>query len=133
MAGSRSSSGAKATFTKSAVRDNTAAPGDVGGGIGVFGRVELDRTKVTGNEAGSAEESSSTPSSVRTRLESPILRRALVARNDSALSGGGISIAPGSRLTVSESTIERNDAGGRGGGIHVDRAYTRGERQHDRP
>ncbi len=115
-------SGGRATFTKGAVRDNTTAPGDVGGGIGIFGRAELNRTKVIGNEAGSAggirvhAEVGPDPAGVA------ILRRALVARNDSALSGGGISTGPGSRLTVSESTIERNDTGGRGGGIHVDRA-----------
>ena len=104
------------------MRDNAAGSGDVGGGIGVFGRLKLDQTKVTGNEASAGggifvyAEIGMDPPGVAT------LRRALVAKNDSGQAGGGILIAPGSALTLSQSTIDRNEASGPGGGIHVDRA-----------
>ncbi|MDX6586768.1 MAG: hypothetical protein QOI31_1241 [Solirubrobacterales bacterium] len=113
--------GAKATFAQSTVRDNAVPFGKVGGGLGVFGRVVLNGSKVTGNDAHSGggiwvyADIAPDPAGVAT------LRRTLVAKNDSALSGGGIGSSRGSRLTLSESTIERNDAGGSGGGISIDR------------
>ena len=113
-------SGGKATLIRSAVRDN-ASPG-VGGGIGVFGRVELNRTKVMGNEADTGggifvhSGIDTDPAGVAT------LRGSRVGQNDAVgNAGGGIFIAPDSRLTLAQSTIDRNDAGGPGGGIHIDR------------
>jgi large repetitive protein len=113
--------GAQATFDKVSIRGNAVPPGKVGGGMGVFGRAKLDRTKVTGNESELGggifvyTEFAPDPPGVA------ILRRSRVSQNDALLWGGGIATGSGSRLTLSQSTIDRNDAGGPGGGIHIDR------------
>ena len=115
------SPGAESEFNKVSIRDNVVPPGKVGGGLGVFGRAELDRTRVAGNEAGFGggvyvfTEFAPDPAGVA------ILRRSRVSRNDAVSWGGGIATASGSKLTLSQSTIDRNDAGGPGGGIHIDR------------
>ena len=115
------SPGAESEFNKASIRDNVVPAGKVGGGLGVFGRAELDRTTVAGNEAGLGggvfvfTEFAPDPAGVA------ILRRSRVSRNDAVSWGGGIATAPDSRLTLSQSAVDRNDAGGPGGGIFVDR------------
>lgn len=116
------SPGAEATFSRVSIRGNAVGPTKVGGGLGVFGRAELEQTKVIGNEAGSGGGIFVFHAFAPHPAGIAILRRSRVSQNDAAAgSGGGISTAADSRLTLSRSTIDRNDAVGPGGGVYIDR------------
>lgn len=105
--------GGEAKFEGGAIQDNDVAPDQVGGGISTYGDIELDGTKVIGNDAGQGG------GILLGSGTSAKLKRARVERNEATSFGGGIEVGPGAQLTVSESAISRNTSGASGGGIDV--------------